>query len=72
MHELLPQMNSLQENILREVPAVQTIRSHASAVIARKLNVQKSLELVRRRDALVAQRTELGVSPGYDSSTIVA
>lgn len=72
MRELLPQMNSLQENILREVPAVQTIRSHASDVIARKLNVQKSLELVRRRDALVAQRNELGVSPGYDSSTIVA
>jgi hypothetical protein len=72
MRELLPQMNSLQENILREVPAVQTIRSRASAVIARKLSVQKSLELVRRRDALVAQRTELGVSPGYDSSTIVA
>jgi uncharacterized Zn finger protein (UPF0148 family) len=72
MRELLPQMNSLQENILREVPAVQTIRSRASAVIARKLIVQKSLELVRRRDALVTQRTELGVSPGYDSSTIVA
>lgn len=72
MRELLPLMNSLQANILREVPAVQTIRSHASAVIARKLNVQKSLELVRRRDALVVQRTELGVSPGYDSSTIVA
>lgn len=72
MRELLPQMNSLQEDILREVPAVQTIRSRASAVIARKLNVQKSLELVRRRDALVAQRTEIGVSPGYDSSTIVA
>lgn len=72
MRELLPQMNSLQENILREVPAVQTIRSHASAVIARKLNVQKSLQLVRRRDALVVQRSELGVSPGYDSSTIVA
>lgn len=72
MRELLPQMNSLQQDILREVPAVQTIRSRASAVIARKLNVQKSLEFVRRRDALVAQRTELGVSPGYDSSTIVA
>ena len=34
--------------------------------------VNHRLELVRRRDALVAQRTELGVSPGYDSSTIVA
>ncbi|PDS31475.1 ATP-binding protein [Rhizobium phaseoli] len=72
MRELLPQMNSIQENILREVPAIQTIRSRATAVIARKLDVQKSLEIVRRRDALVAQRTELGVSPGYDSSTIVA
>lgn len=72
IHELLTQMNTLREDILREVPAVQTIRSRASAVYARKLNVQKSLELVRRRNALVAQRTELGVSPGYDSSTIVA
>ncbi|MDX8507284.1 hypothetical protein [Mesorhizobium captivum] len=50
MPELLPQMNSLQEDILRDVPAVQTIRPRASAVIARKLNVR----LVRRRDALVA------------------
>ncbi|MBN9017036.1 MAG: AAA family ATPase [Rhizobiales bacterium] len=72
MRELLPQIHKLQENILREVPAVQTIRSRASAVIARKLTVQRSLELVRRRDTLVAQRTELGFSPGYDSSTIVA
>lgn len=72
MRELLPQMKGLQENILREVPAVQSIRSHVSTVIARKLSVQKSLELVRQRDALVVQRTELGVSPGYDSSTIVA
>jgi hypothetical protein len=72
MRQLLPQMNVIQEEILREVPAVQTIRSRASAVIARKLNVQKSLALVRRRDSLIAQRTELGVSPGYDSSTIVA
>lgn len=34
--------------------------------------MQKSLELIRRRDALLAQRIELGISPGYDSSTIVA
>ncbi|WP_174300474.1 hypothetical protein [Caulobacter sp. S45] len=70
--ELLPKLESLQANILREVPTVQTMRSQTSEVIARKLTIQKSLELVRRRDGLVAQRTELGVSPGYDSSTIVA
>lgn len=72
MRELLPQLSSIQQDILREVPAVQIIRSRTSAVIARKLKLQKSLELVRRRDALLAQRSELGVSPGYDSSTIVA
>ena len=70
--ELLPKLESLQANILREVPTVQIMRSQTSEVIARKLTIQKSLELVRRRDGLVAQRTELGVSPGYDSSTIVA
>ncbi|WP_332811435.1 hypothetical protein [Sphingomonas sp.] len=69
---LLPRLEGLQADILREVPTVQTIRSQTSQVIARKLSIQKSLELVRRRDALVTQRVELGVSPGYDSSTIVA
>ncbi|GLK68694.1 hypothetical protein [Hansschlegelia plantiphila] len=70
--ELLPKLDLLQANILREVPTVQTIRTQTSNVIARKLTIQKSLELVRRRNGLVAQRAELGVSPGYDSSTIVA
>lgn len=70
--EILPQLESLQANILREVPSVQSLRSQTSQVIARKIGIQKSLELVRRRDTLLAQRAELGVSPGYDSSTIVA
>ncbi|TNC46258.1 hypothetical protein FHG66_19135 [Rubellimicrobium rubrum] len=70
--ELLLRLNGLQADILHEVPTVQTIRSVTSQVIAKKLSIQKSLELVRRRDNLVAQRAELGVSPGYDSSTIVA
>jgi len=70
--ELLPQLDVLQESILREVPSVQTVRSQTSSVIQRKLGIQKSLELFRRHSSVVAQRAELGISPGYDSSTIVA
>ena len=70
--ELLPQLETLQMSILREVPTVQTVRFKTSQVIARKLSLQKNLQLIQRRDNLAAQRSELGVSPGYDSSTIVA
>jgi hypothetical protein len=70
--EILPELESLQAAILREVPSVQTVRNETNKVIARKLVVQKSLDLVRRRGELVAQKAELGVVPGYDSSTIVA
>lgn len=70
--ELLPELDSIQADILREVPSVQMVRTQTNTVIASKLNVQKSLELVRRRDRLIEQRGQLGVVPGYDSSTIVA
>jgi hypothetical protein len=40
-------------------------------VVQQKIGIQKGLDLVRRRDILVAQRAELGVSPGYDSSTVL-
>src|SRR5271165_3887994 len=70
--EILPELQTVQANISREVPSVQTVRSDTNRVIARKLVVQKSLDLVRRRDKLLTQRTELGVVPGYDSTTIVA
>jgi hypothetical protein len=70
--EILPELASIQVDILREVPSVQTVRTETSRVIARKLVVQKSLELVRRRERLNSQRSELGVVPGYDSTTIVA
>jgi hypothetical protein len=70
--EILPELESLQTDILREVPSVQTVRAQTNTVIARKLTVQKGLDLVRRRDRLISQRAELGVVPGYDSSTIVA
>lgn len=70
--ELLPELDALQESILREVPSVQTMRSQTSAVIQRKLSIQKNLDIFRRRNRFLAQRAELGVSPGYDSSTIVA
>src|SRR5271166_1911571 len=70
--EVLPELQTVQANISREVPSVQTVRSDTNRVIARKLVVQKSLDLVRRRDKLLTQRTELGVVPGYDSTTIVA
>jgi hypothetical protein len=70
--EILPELEAIQADILREVPSVQTVRTHTKTVIARKLTVQKELELVRRRDRLNEQRAQLGVVPGYDSSTIVA
>ena len=70
--EVLPELQIVQVNISREVPSVQTVRRDTNRVIARKLVVQKSLDLVRRRDKLLTQRTELGVVPGYDSTTIVA
>jgi hypothetical protein len=41
-------------------------------VVQQKINVSNSLALVRRRENLSLQRAELGVSPGYDSSTIIA
>ena len=70
--ELLPKIQSVQADILREVPSVQTVRSQTSKVIERKLVVQRSLELVRRREKLVSHRGELGIVPDYDSTTIVA
>jgi len=70
--EVLPELQIVQANISREVPSVQTVRRETSRVIARKLVVQKNLDLVRRRDKLLTQRSELGVVPGYDSTTIVA
>jgi AAA domain len=70
--EILPELESLHASILREVPSVQTVRSETNRLVQRKISVEKGLELVRRRDALLAQRADLGVSPGYDSTTIVA
>lgn len=70
--QLLPEIQSLQADILREVPSVQIVRNQTSKVIERKLVVQKSLELVRRREKLVSQRAGLGVVPEDDSATIVA
>lgn len=70
--EILPELQALQADIMREVPSVQTVRSETNRVIARKLVVQKSLDLVRRREKLLSQRLELGIVPGYDSTTLVA
>jgi hypothetical protein len=46
--EILPELTTLHVSILREVPSVQTVRSETNRVFARKLVVQKSLDLVRR------------------------
>jgi hypothetical protein len=70
--EILQQLEPLQASILREVPSVQTVRFETKRLVQRKISVQQGLDLVQRRDSLLAQRTELGVSPGYDSTTIVA
>ncbi len=72
VREILQQLESLQASILREVPSVQTVRFETNRLVQRKISVQQGLDLVQRRDSLLAQRTELGVSPGYDSTTIVA
>jgi hypothetical protein len=68
---LLPRLEELQTTILREVPSVQTVRLETSRVVQKKIGVQRSLDLIRRRELMLAQRTELGVSPGYDSSTVL-
>lgn len=62
----------LQDDIVQEVPAIQSVRFATNELIRRKIDLQKDLDLVRRRDSLIAQRADLGISPGYDSSTIVA
>jgi len=69
--ELAPLIDEVSDSILREVPSVQAVRKETKSVIERKVFVGKSLALVRRREALVSQRAEIGVSPGYDSSAIV-
>ena len=70
--EILPELDALQSDILREVPSVQTVRTQTNTVIARKITVRKVLDIVQRRDRLTEQRDQLGINPGYDSSTIVA
>src|SRR5262249_34354842 len=70
--EILPEHEALQTAILREVPSVRTVRTETNKVIAGKIVVQKSLDLVRRRERLLTQRSQLGVVPGYDSTTIIA
>ena len=70
--DILPELESVQTDILREVPSVQTVRTQTNTVIARKVTVRKGLDLIRRRDSLISQRSGLGIVPGYDSSTIVA
>jgi hypothetical protein len=69
--EILPELATLTAGIQREVPSVQNVRSETNRVYARKLVVQKGLDLVRRRERLLAQRAELGIVPGYDSSTML-
>jgi hypothetical protein len=72
MEAIDPQLERLQSDILREVPSVQSVRMQTNSVMQRKLTLQKTLDVVRRKASLEAERAELGVSPGYDSSTMVA
>jgi hypothetical protein len=72
VQEILPELQDIQRQINREVPSVQVVRGNTNRVIERKVGVQKSLDLVRRRDNLQAQRASMGIVPGYDSSTMVA
>ena len=59
---LLPELQEIQRSIGREVPSVQTVRSATNRIIERKVDVQKSLDLVRRRENLQTQRSQLGVT----------
>lgn len=70
--EIHPELQDIQRKITREVPSVQTVRGATNNIIERKVGIQKSLGLVRRRENLQAQRTGMGVVPGYDSTTMVA
>lgn len=72
VRETIPELQYVQRQINREVPSVQVVRGNTNRIIERKVRVQRSLDLVRRRDTLQAQRTNMGVVPGYDSSTMVA
>src|ERR1700722_10794997 len=60
--EILPELATLTAGIQREVPSVQTVRSETNRVFSRKLVVQKSLDLVQRRDFWRSGRN-LGSSP---------
>lgn len=72
-HDIIPELQAVQRDINREVPSVRTVRSTTKQIVERKVGVQKSLDLVRRRDLLQDQREQLvGLAPGYDSTTIVA
>jgi hypothetical protein len=72
VREIIPELQEVQRQINREVPSVQTVRGNTNRIIERKVGVQKSLDLVRRRESLQAQRINMGVVPGYDSATMVA
>jgi hypothetical protein len=66
------ELQVLASKIQREVPSVTNVRSATQALVAQRLAIQGELELVRRRAALIEQRDEIGVSPGYDATTLIA
>lgn len=65
-------LGTLDVEIGREAPSVQAVRAETKRVISQKIQVTSGLALVRRKEVLMAERTELDVSPGFDSSAIVA
>jgi hypothetical protein len=69
---LEPQLDEIESGIKREIPSVQSVRAETNTLIQKKIILQRSLDLVNRHDALVEMRDSLGISPGYDSTTIVA
>lgn len=70
--ELHDNLRNLETDIHREVPSVVTVRSATQALMEKRIAIQGELELVRRRTALAKQREEIGVSPGYDATTLIA
>lgn len=69
---LQDKLRAIAADIQREVPSVVTVRSETQALVARRIAIQGELELIRRRAALTKQREEIGVSPGYDATTLIA
>ena len=70
--DLASNHENLQSQIMKEVPNVQATRAFTREIIQRKIDVQKNLGVVRQRDLMLRQRSNLGIDENVDSATMVA